>query len=189
MLPVIFFNKFFGSRLTGNLDLTRQVLAVPLSFLSISISQVYLQRWSEKFNNKQSIIRDFKYLIVFLAGVSLLMLVFIYFFGQWLFPFVFGQKWDLAGKFSEILIFKYSLTFIVSPLTVIFIALKKIKYSSTWQIFYFLIIASLMFFKHLKADAFLTVYVMFDVFSYVLYFVLIWYILIKYEKSLKNAKL
>jgi len=185
MLPVIFINKFFGSDITGQFDLTRQILAVPTALLSVSLSQVYLQRLSEKFNSRKSIIKDLVGLGAFLAAISLIAFVVIYFFGIQLFTLFFGSNWYDAGLYAELLIFKYLLVFVVSPMSMVFVALKKIKVTSLWQVLYFLSILVLYFFRNRDILDFLQVYVIIDVIMYSFYFLLIVLVVSKYEKSLQ----
>ncbi len=185
MLPILFINKFFGTDVTGQFDLTRQILAVPTALLSVSLSQVYLQRLSEKFNSQVSIKKDLLALFAFLGGISLFAFVVIYFWGVPLFTFLFGKEWQLAGLFAEVLIFKYLLVFVVSPVSIVLIAIKKIKVTSVWQIMYFAAILVLWFFKDNDIFSFLRVYVSIDVMMYLFYLLLILYNVIKYEKSLK----
>ena len=184
MLPILFVNKFFGTDNTGQFDLTRQILAVPIALLSVSLSQVYLQRLSEKFNSKISIKKDLMALLTFLGSISVVVFVIIYFWGVPLFTFLFGKEWKLAGLFAELLIFKYLLVFVVSPISIVFIAIKKIKVTSIWQITYFTSILILWFFRNSDIFSFLKVYVIIDVVMYSFYFLLIVYNVFKYEQSL-----
>jgi O-antigen/teichoic acid export membrane protein len=185
MLPILFINKFFGTDITGQFDLTRQILAVPAALLSVSLSQVYLQRLSEKFNSKQSIKKDLFGLLAFLSIISVVAFIIIFFWGIPLFTFFFGKEWYLAGEFARLLIFKYLLVFVVSPVSIVLIAIKKIKTTSAWQVLYFLAILLLWFFKDMEIFSFLRAYVFIDIVLYSIYFFLIAYNVIRYERTLK----
>jgi len=55
LLPVLMINKFYSESITGQFDLTRMVLALPVALISITISQVLLQKIVEKRNNRQPV--------------------------------------------------------------------------------------------------------------------------------------
>lgn len=189
LLPIMIVNKYYGPDITGQYDLTRQVLALPIALLSVSISQVFLQRISEKKKKLQSVKKDLLSLFLFLAGISFVVTIVIFFWGEELFTFVFGDKWLPAGQFSEILIYKYAFVFMVSPISsIVFVALEKIKISSYWQSFYFLMILSLFFFVDLNIESFFRTYVVIELISYLLYLLLIIYVIVNYEKSISAKR-
>jgi O-antigen/teichoic acid export membrane protein len=184
MLPVFIINKYYGTSITGYFDLTRQVLAVPVGLLSVALSQVYMQRFAEKFNKSVSIKKDIISLWVFLAIISLVSFVIIFWGGEWLFGFVFGKQWSLSGQYAEILIYKYVLVFMVSPVSSVLISIKKVKVISLWQSLYFFMILLLLAFTGYGFLSFLKVYVIIELVAYSLYLFLIVHNVAKYEKSL-----
>jgi len=184
LLPILFVNKLFGIENTAQLDLTRTVLAVPSIFLAIAVSQVYLQKFSEIIHQNKSLKIHFFNIFIYLFMISFAILITIYFFGEEIFTLIFGDKWTLAGNFSEILIFKYAVVFLVSPLSCLLIALKRIKVISIWQILYFLSILQLYYFDTNSTREFLNLYVKIDVLAYLAYFILIVFSLIRYENKL-----
>ena len=184
LLPVLFINKLFGLENTAQLDLTQTVLAIPSVFLALSLSQVFLQKFSENINNRKSLKDPFLNMFKLLFIASLFSLVSIYFFGEEIFTIVFGKNWTTAGSFSEILILKYAIVFLVSPLSSLLIALKKIKLTSLWQLFYFCSILLLYYSNTNSSIEFLYLYVKIDALSYTVYLILILYSFIKYEQKL-----
>jgi O-antigen/teichoic acid export membrane protein len=184
LLPILFVNKLFGLENTAQLDLTSTVLAVPSVFLAIAVSQVYLQKFSEMIHQNKSLKIQFFNMFLSLVIISFAILITIYFFGEEIFTLIFGNKWTLAGSFSEILIYKYALVFLVSPLSCLLIALKKIKIISIWQILYFISIIQLYYFDTNTMKEFLNLYVKIDVLAYLAYFILIAFSLIRYENKL-----
>lgn len=184
LLPILFVNKLFGLENTAQLDLTSTVLAVPSVFLAIAVSQVYLQKFSEMIHQNKSLKIQFFDMFLSLVIISFAILITIYFFGEEIFTLIFGNKWMLAGSFSEILIYKYALVFLVSPLSCLLIALKKIKIISIWQILYFILIIQLYYFDTNTMKEFLNLYVKIDVLAYLAYFILIVFSLIRYENKL-----
>jgi O-antigen/teichoic acid export membrane protein len=173
----------YGSEVTGFFDLSRMCLALPLALISVSISQVLFQNLSEKIREKKSIKPLISKTAQMLGIVSLVMIVFGYFLSVPVFKFVFGERWELSGVMTKILIVSYGLKFIVSPLSITFNALEKISVSSMWQVFYFLAIGTLFFLDRLDLETFLFVYMGIDLVSYGIYFLLLLWQLKKYENS------
>jgi O-antigen/teichoic acid export membrane protein len=186
MLPFIFINKFFSSEILGFIDLSRLLLSVPLALISGTIAQVLFQRITEKINNKKSFKNDIFKVFYVLIVIVFLEIIIIQLFGRELFGFIFGSKYELSGVYSQILVFSFSLNFIISTFTVVFIALQKILLYSIWQICYFILICFLFFFKHFSIINFITVYVFIDI----LMFIILMFLLIKVintnEKKLKH---
>ena len=106
------------------------------------------------------------------------------FFGIEIFTWVFGIEWKTAGQLTQILIFSYAIKFIVSPLTSVFTALEKIKISSIRQIGYFLAIGCLYLLKNCTIEEFLLYYVLIDLISYFIYYLLLVGVCKKYDNKI-----
>lgn len=184
--PVIIVNKLFSTSVTGQLDLARMVLSVPLALISTSVFQVLLQRTSERARDKQAVSADvFKVgSVLFLLSVAGVVLLKV--FAQPLFS-IFGGQWSTATDISKILIFSYAIKFIVSPLSSVFTSLNKIRIASVWQIFYFSILISLFFIPFDSITDFIRKLVIIDLSSYLIYLVLISGVVINYERKHKQA--
>ena len=186
-LPVLMISNFYGETITGYFDLSRMVLALPLALVSVSVSQVLFQHLSEKIRERKPIIGQIRKTAKFLGISAVIMIVAGYFLSVPVFKLVFGEKWELSGVMTQILIASYALKFVVSPLSVTFNALEKIRSNSLWQLLYFLSILSLFFFRHLPIEEFLMYYLVIDLIAYTVYFGLMAYQVSNYEKSLKSA--
>ncbi len=184
LLPIIFINKFYSESITGYFDLTRMVLSVPGILISAAISNVLLQNISEKINQSLSIKKDLKNVFFALLIISFLEIIIIINFAPALFTFVFGKSGTISGIYSQILIFSFAFRFIVSPLSFALIALRKIKIISFWQILYFSSILLLPLFKRLSFQDFIKIYVLIDIILYIIYFILIYLTVKKYETRL-----
>jgi O-antigen/teichoic acid export membrane protein len=184
-MPIFFINKFFSSQYAGFVDLTQLAIVAPLSIISTTISQVLFQKISEKRNAKQPILRNVIALSFVLFAISFTVLIIIQLWSSGLFQFVFGEKWIFSGQIAKILVFSYTIRFIVSPLSIIFIALEKIRIQAFWQMFYFLLIGSLIFYSDFEFEKFLKLFVIFEVVSYLLYYSIIIKISVNHDENLK----
>jgi len=183
-LPVIIVTSLFSDRVAGQFGLSRMVLAIPLALISVAISQVLLQKIAEKRQNNQSIKQLLKGSFFTLSAMSLIGLVIVYFFSEPIFIFAFGDKWIMASKITSILVFYYIIYFVTTPLSIVFIALEKIKLNSIWQTFHFLLIFSLYLFKGVGIYEFMFYFMLINFISYLAYGILIYFTIKEYEKSL-----
>jgi O-antigen/teichoic acid export membrane protein len=188
MLPPIFINKFFSSESAGFFDLTKLLLSVPLALVATSFSSVLLQRVSEKFNNRQSFLNELRPVILVVSLISVVEILAIVLFGENLFRFIFGDTWIFSGKISKIMVWSFTFNFIVSTFTTIFVSMRKIKTYSMYQLFYFLAILSLLFFKSLGFVEFLKIYVIIEVICYTVLTSVMIFTISGYEHSLKLSQ-
>lgn len=173
-LPSIFVSKTYSSTNLGYFNLTTRTISTPLSVISSSVSQVFFQRISKAYNENRPlrpiVLKTAKYLSL----ISILPLVVLLFFGPELFSFVFGANWRIAGEFARILAFSYAIRFVVSPLSVTFFAVNKIKVLFKLQFFRSVgVITVLLICVRLPIESFIYVYTLFEFFYYIIYMVVI----------------
>ncbi|WP_390285388.1 lipopolysaccharide biosynthesis protein [Ureibacillus sp. GCM10028918] len=133
--PVLIMNRFVDQSSVGFFDLARRTILQPLSFISASISQVYLKQITEEQDYRKNI----KLTIVILAGltlVSIFVATIIILWGESIFAIVFGEEWRVVGEYSKILVFPFLIRFIVSPLSVVFLKPENITLGGVWQFMY-----------------------------------------------------
>lgn len=184
LLPFLFINRIFSTETVGYLDLSRMVLSIPLIFISATIAQVLFQKITENKHNKLSIKQNMLNILYLLLGIIAIEFVVLFFGGDFLFGLIFGDQYVLSSQFSKILIFSFSLNFFVSTFSSVFITFDKIRQNSIWQIGYFLCICSLLLFKDLSIDDFLSVYVLIEATVLTINLIMIFFIVRNYEKSL-----
>ncbi|WP_421663832.1 lipopolysaccharide biosynthesis protein [Lysinibacillus telephonicus] len=173
--PILFMNKFINSDTVGFFDLARRTVFVPLSFISVSISQVYLKQITEENSGKNNL----KLTLYILMGLLLLsagIAPFFIFWGDTVFAIVFGENWRVVGEYLKILIFPFLIRFIVSPISVVFLRPKNILIGSTWQFFHLVIsvLISIVFLNK-GIEIYLVAFAISEVIAYLLYLVLILY--------------
>ncbi len=184
-LPFLIINKFYGGSITGYFGLSKMILAIPIALISTSVSQVLLQRLTEKRNSGISIKKDINHTAFYLAAMGLIGVLVLSLWGVELLTFLFDKTWKRSGEFIQIIVFASAFNFIVSPLSIIFVALEKLNIQAVWQSLYFLLTLCLFLFRRLGIDEFLFIYVILDVVSYSAYFILIERVMVKYENSLR----
>lgn len=179
--PVFIISIFFNSSITGYFNLTRQIIAVPLSLITVTISQIYLERIASKKRDNLPIKAELKNLVKLLVTIAVSMIILVYFFGPFLFSFIFGKKWISSGYYAQILIFSYAIQFVVGPLGNVLTALNKIKIASLFPLIYFILVAILYFMKIQDIDNFLKFLTLLEIIAYCFLGILIYWAVNQYE--------
>jgi lipopolysaccharide exporter len=185
LLPPIFINKYFSSESAGYFDLAKLMLSVPMAFVTASFSSVLLQKVAEKYNRRESFLKELKPVLFIVGIVSTVEILTVLFFGEGLFELLGGKAWTFSGKISKIMVWSFAFNFIVSTFTAIFVSMRKIKVYSIYQLLYFVAILCLLFFIKLDFLTFLKIYVVIEVFCYTVLTVTMVSIINRYEHSLK----
>ncbi|MCP4176202.1 MAG: oligosaccharide flippase family protein, partial [bacterium] len=185
-IPIFAVNSIFSETEVGFLNLTRQVLIMPSVLIAIAISLVLYKKTTELYINKKSVKKELINIFKPLLVVIFFEIVILLLFGESLFKILFGNKWQLSGYISKILVFGFISSFIVNPFAVMLWVLNKLKIQAIWQIINFFIIGSLFFFKDLSFINFVKLYSVFLVISYLMYGIIIFRVINKYEQSLRN---
>lgn len=172
-LPIFLLSALYSKSIVGQYDGSREILAVPLALISLSISQVLYQKIVEDNRGGKSILKLIQANAIFLVVLGLVGIAIFYPFGEPIFKFIFGDNWAMAGRLSSLLVFSYAIRFVVSPLSIIFVALKKLKIAAIWQIGYFLLTLNLLWIQDVSIEQFILYFVLIDVFAYVIYGLLI----------------
>ena len=115
----------FSNSLLGQFALAWRMLQAPVSLINGALSQVSFQTLAqlEKSQIYEFSLRSIK--ISFIAGIIPFTLIYI--FSPTLFPLIFGQNWNIAGEIAQALCPWLFLNLITSPLSSIFIVIKKQK--------------------------------------------------------------
>lgn len=124
---VFLISYFFGLHILGFYSLSLRVLRTPLSIIGSSIAQVFYQQIAEAHNAGQGIWPHLKKILLRLTILSSPLLIGLIFLGPTAFMLVFGNQWEVAGRYSQILAPWIVLNFISSPISVVPLILMKQK--------------------------------------------------------------
>jgi O-antigen/teichoic acid export membrane protein len=182
-IPVFFVNFLFSSKETGQLDISRMILALPLALISNSVYQVILQHVAESYKSKESIKGYLLKIMYSLLTLALIGLFLFYFLNDFIFR-LFGNQWEQAIQITVILMFSYSIKFVVSPLSAIFISLNKVKIGALWQVLNFTLLLGLLLIDYTSLLNFIKILVLIELISYSLYLLLIFFTIKNYEQKI-----
>jgi O-antigen/teichoic acid export membrane protein len=186
LFPAIVVNRLFDEDITGRFDLCLQVLAVPVSFISVSISNVLLEKIAAASRNGQKIVPLILKLSAVLAVITIPGFILGITVAPDVFAFVFGETYRVSGEYTQILMIGYAARFIVSPLAIIFTGLNKIRSGIYWQYAYFLSISALFLLKDLSIHNFLWIYSLMELGLFALYFIQIVHVSYTYDSKISS---
>ena len=184
-LPFLIINGLYNESISGQFSQSRNVLAIPLVLVSMAISQVLLQKLTEKRLQNQTIFPILRRHFIILGVLGLIGVIILYPFGEIVFQLFLGDQWEQAGEMASIMVFAYALKFVITPLSVVFFAFEKIKISGIWQIGYFVAMCLLFVLPSMPVNDFIFYYVVIEIVSYIIYFFLIFRTANKFDLKLK----
>ena len=171
-LPVVLFTALFSPAVAGFYSLSHRILNLPMSLIGGSVGNVFLERAAKAKDNDEELGRITLEIYKKLLLVGSIILSFITFYGDVLFPFVFGSQWLEAGKYAQWISIFIIFQFAISPLTTVFSIKEKQGSGLFWQLLLFISRISIAFFPLFGiSDAldFVRIYSLFSAFVYFLF--------------------
>ena len=125
-LPIYTLNSMATKAELGNFGMCTRVLAAPVTFIAMSMSEVFGQKASKLYLTKEGarsfFVKTFK--TMFLASIIPFTLLFI--FAPQIFG-ILGEKWVLSGKMVQYFGVMYWFKFFVTPVSYMYFLAKKQK--------------------------------------------------------------
>jgi len=125
LLIAFFIVEIFSQSFFGSYDLSFRMLRLPLLLIGVSLGQIFYNRCSALYANKQAMFPFLKRTTLLLGVISFFPFTIIFLYGEPIFIWVFGEHWGLAGKISEILAPWLMVNFIASPISTLPMILGK----------------------------------------------------------------
>lgn len=100
-LPVLMLVAFFGPASAGFYALCNRLLQMPSQLIGKSVGDVFYPRITEATHNGENLTRILVKTTLALAVVGILPFGLVVTFGPWLFGFVFGAEWVIAGEYAR----------------------------------------------------------------------------------------
>lgn len=116
-LPIFFLPFLFELSTGGLYFLAQRIIKVPLGLLSNSIGEVFRQAASQEYIRHQNCRIIYLQTLRKLIMISILPFIMLFLFAPFLFGFVFGEDWKIAGEYVQILAPMFFMQFISSPLS------------------------------------------------------------------------
>lgn len=162
---------FFGDIFLGFYALSFRVLSVPSAFIGTSVGEVFYQKATILVQEKQPIFGFLLKTWLSLALISLLPLLFIYFTGEQIMMFIFGEEWIISGTIATLLAPLIFVSFISAPTGKLLMALGEQKMMPTLSLLVLISRVSGLIIGFYANDSLLAIKLMalFHVFALIIY--------------------
>ncbi len=117
----------FEKELLGLYDFSFRMLKIPIGIIGLSINQVFYKKAADLLNEGKSIYPTLKKTLTYLVLLSIVPFTSLIFFGPTIFSFVFGNAWEKAGYYSQVMSIWLMANFIASSISQVPILLNKQK--------------------------------------------------------------
>ncbi len=103
-LPVFLITAHYGVDTVGQFGLSEMIVGLPVVLIGTAVGDVFYAEVAENGKrNPEKILRLSNKLILKLIALGVFPMVVLLFFGPFLFTFVFGENWQLAGELAQVL--------------------------------------------------------------------------------------
>ena len=185
-LNSFFLTSFFSLAVLGQYALVNKAVSVPLTIIGSSVSDAYFQRAARERNEtgsaKNAFIQSAKYLSFIAVPVFLV----LFFFGEVLFAFVFGDSWKIAGSYAKILSFLVAVRLVAAPLSVTMSTFEKQKTSLMLTLLQLILMVCVFVVSNIFSfdmEAFLTLYTVIMTSFYLIMFTVCFNIAVRGRKN------
>jgi len=138
--PIFLLSLFFGAEVVGFYALSQRVVRMPISMISGAVADVFRQKAGQDFVETGDARQIFRETFTKLLLVSVIPFGLFFTFAPFLFGFIFGHNWQASGEYARILTPMFWMSFVVGPVSSMFMIAQKQEYDLAIQVF--LIIAS-----------------------------------------------
>lgn len=126
-IPIFFLAYLFNNDVVGAFGLANNALRIPIKFIGDSVRKVYLQKAASLVSKQKKVSSSLVKATFGLSIVSILPFGALFIWGEEIFEIIFSEKWNIAGKYVEVLSPWLFSMCINPPSTVIYTVLQKQK--------------------------------------------------------------
>ncbi|WP_334395889.1 lipopolysaccharide biosynthesis protein [Bradyrhizobium sp. AZCC 2289] len=145
-LPIWFITAQYSSMDAGNYAQVQRLVAAPLVLFAIAMGQVFLKRAGDLVRAGQSARAFQRRVVMYLVGGACALAVAIELFFSPLLSLLLGHNWRTDTAFLMLVFAPVAVRSSVSPVTGIFLVRNRLRICATWQIFYFVVTASIFYY-------------------------------------------
>jgi len=99
--PLLLLTGIFGPVAAGFYSIAKTVLGIPISLIGSSLGNVLYLKLSETANNDKNIAQLIFKSTLYLTIVAVIPFGLIILLGPWIFSFIFGSDWIIAGEYAR----------------------------------------------------------------------------------------
>ena len=133
-LPVVLVAAKFGSEAAGLLAIAMRMVGAPMSILSTSVLDVFKRNAAQAYHDRRECRAEYLYSLRLLFLVAVCSTVVIGVCAKPVFSGIFGKSWAGAGVVTLLLLPRFGLGFMASPLSYIIYIVGKRHLDLIWQL-------------------------------------------------------
>jgi len=133
-LPVVLVAAKFGSEVAGILSIAMRMVGAPMSILSTSVLDVFKRNAAQAYHDRGECRAEYLYSLRLLFLVAVCSTFVIGVCAKPVFSEIFGKSWAGAGVVTLLLLPKFGIGFMASPLSYIFYIVGKRHLDLIWQL-------------------------------------------------------
>ena len=169
--PVFFISMSYGFETTGSYFQIQKITGAPLVLAAMVASQLFLKISSEACRaGKPSRGIFWKYFSI-LTIISLVIILFLYIGGEYIFTKLLGQGWRVDGYFLVLVTIPLVARLSVSPMSTVFITYNCVNLLSKWQFGYLFSTITVLYWASavFSFDVFLIIFALHEILLYLIY--------------------
>lgn len=156
--PFFLIAFYFFSNDVGYYAIAYRALSVPLSFIGIALGQILFKNFSLLIQRSKPMLNTLTKNWLILAAIGGIPTLIVTFFGEWLFPFVFGDAFSVSGSFAILLAPLLFLDFISSPTGKTFLILNLEHYTTVFSTIRLILIVLSFYVGYMIGDIYLSLF-------------------------------
>lgn len=133
-IHVLFLGAAFGTEQLGYVTVVLSVLYLPVTVVSSAVKDVFRQRASVEYVTEGTCRPTYRRLLAPISALAVVGFGTLYLVSPWLFPFVLGSDWAVAGKYARILTPLFFWNFVSMSLGGVLVIVERTDVSLVWQI-------------------------------------------------------
>ena len=161
-VPVYFLTSNYGLVNTGYYALAMSVLGLPLTLFGNSVTNVLYPKVTELYiSSKEVAVNYILKSIRLIALILILPFSLFYFISEFLFEFIFGEGWKVAGVFSSYLVIQFYMVVVARPAIVYITVSNKNKEYFYYEIITFflkLLLVASSYYLNFNVHKFIVLY-------------------------------
>jgi len=133
-MPVLLLGKYYDSDVVGFFSLSRRLVSIPIRVIGTSFGDVFRQKASADYTRQGDASSIFRKTFKWLLALSFFPFIFLMIWAPQFCSFVLGADWYEAGVYVQIMTPMFWLSFVVAPLSGMFMIAEKQEYDLFMQI-------------------------------------------------------
>lgn len=173
-LPLVMISSAFSASAGGFFSLAYRVINLPAGIIANAIGEVFRQQASEEYIAR----KDFRKLYIsVLKKTSLtapIPFLALYFLLPDIFRIVFGQEWQIAASYAQILLVPSFFMFVITPIDKVFLIYQKTSYEFAIQTLRAILLGALFLLAVSGKFSIETILTLFSVSMSIVYLTVLW---------------